>query len=121
MVSPILIIIVAITAICSFAIPDFSLGFSLRIYRFIYIILGYICGFLGIGVGLFIQGIVLASLKSFGVSYLSPYAPITNLNTDAAYFVPPMWRRERRADFLNTKKLKSQEKISMKWKFGKGN
>ena len=50
LVSPILIIIVAITAICSFAIPDFSLGFSLRIYRFIYIILGYICGFLGIGV-----------------------------------------------------------------------
>ena len=32
-----------------------------------------------------------------------------------------MWRREKRADFLNTKKGKSQEKISMKWKFGKGN
>ena len=117
LVSPILIIIVAITAICSFAIPDFSLGFSLRIYRFIYIILGYICGFLGIGVGLFVQGAILASLKSFGVSYLSPYAPITNLNTDASYFIPPMWRREKRADFLNTKKEKSQEKISMKWKF----
>jgi len=55
-VSPILIIIVAITAICSFAIPDFSLGFSLRIYRFIYIILGYICGFLGIGVRIIYTG-----------------------------------------------------------------
>ena len=36
-VSPILIIIVAITGICSFAIPDFSLGFSLRLWRFFYI------------------------------------------------------------------------------------
>ena len=116
-----MIIIVAITAICSFAIPDFSLGFSLRIYRFFYIILGYICGFLGIGVGLFIQGIILASLKSFGVSYLSPYAPYSNSTSDANYFIPPMWRRENRASFLNTKKQKSQQSISMKWKFWKGN
>lgn len=71
--------------------------------------------------GLFIQATILANLKSFGVSYLSPYAPITNLNTDAAYFVPPMWKREKRADFLNTKKQKSQSKISMKWKFWKEN
>jgi len=70
--------------------------------------------------GLFIQGVVLASLKSFGVSYLSPYAPYSNLDSDAAYFVPPMWRREKRSSFLDTKKTNSQEKISMKWKFWKG-
>lgn len=83
--------------------------------------LGYIAGFLGIAIGLFIQICMLASHKSFGVSYLSPYIPITNLNSDASYFVPPMWKREKRADFLNTKKPKSQAKISMKWKFWKGN
>ena len=70
---------------------------------------------------MFIQGSILASLKSFGVPYLSPYAPITNLNTDASYFIPPMWKREKRAVFLNTKKHTAQEKISMKWKFKKGN
>ncbi|MBR3152123.1 MAG: spore germination protein [Clostridia bacterium] len=42
-------IIVAITGICSFAIPDFSLGFALRVFRFVYLILAYISGFLGIG------------------------------------------------------------------------
>lgn len=51
---------------------------------------------------------------------MAPYLPVTNLNTDAAYFVPPMWRREKRADFLNTKQPRSQGKISMKWKFWKG-
>ena len=70
--------------------------------------------------GLFVQGIILASLKSFGVSYLSPYAPISYLNTDASYFIPPMWLREKRADFLNTKKPNSQNKISKKWKYMKG-
>lgn len=48
-VSPILIIIVALTGICSFAIPDYSLGFCLRIFRFMYIVLAYIAGFLGMG------------------------------------------------------------------------
>ena len=43
-VSPILIIIVAITGLASFAIPDFSFGFHLRVYRFIFILLGYTCG-----------------------------------------------------------------------------
>lgn len=121
LVSPILIIIVAITAICSFSIPDFSLGFTLRIFRFLYIILGYIAGFLGIAVGLFAQLVILASTKSFGVSYFAPYLPVTNLSTDASYFIPPMWKREKRADFLNTKDSRSQDKISMKWKFWKGN
>ena len=50
-VSPILIIIVSITAICSFAVPDFSLGFHFRIMRFVYIILGALAGFLGIAAG----------------------------------------------------------------------
>ena len=116
-----MIIIVAITAICSFAIPDFSLGFTLRIYRFLYIILGYIAGFLGIAIGLFIQAILLSNTKSFGVSYLSPYIPVTNINSDASYFIPPMWHREKRADFLNTKHSRSQGKISMKWKFSERN
>lgn len=44
-VSPILVIIVALTGISEFAIPDFSFSFSVRIFRFIYIILGYICRF----------------------------------------------------------------------------
>ena len=49
LVSPLLIIVVAITGICSFAIPDFSLGFALRVFRFVYLILAYISGLLGIG------------------------------------------------------------------------
>lgn len=83
--------------------------------------LGYIAGFLGIAIGIFAQATVLASRKSFGVSYLAPYLPITNLKSDSSYFISPMWKRERKADFLNTKRPKSQEKISMKWKFWKGN
>lgn len=115
-VSPILIIIVAITGIASFTIPDFSFGFHLRLMRFIFIILGYIAGFFGIAIGLFIYVGILSSLKSFGVPYLAPYSPVTNFNQNG-HFLEPVWKRENRADYLNTKKQKSQQHISMKWKF----
>ena len=85
-----------------------------------YIILGVLSGFLGIASGFFIQVGMLSDLKSFGVSYLAPYLPVTNLKTDGSYFISPMWKREKRADFLNTKNSQSQNKISMQWKFGKG-
>lgn len=99
--------------------PDFSFGFTLRIFRFMYIILGYLAGFLGIAIGLFTQSLLLANSKSFGVSYLAPYLPVTNMSTDASYFIPPIWKREKRADFLNTKKSNSQDRVSMGWKFWK--
>ena len=68
-VSPILIIVVAITGIASFAIPDFSFGFHLRYFRFLFVLLGFMAGFLGIGLGLFVYISILCSLRSFGVSY----------------------------------------------------
>jgi spore germination protein KA len=113
-VSPILIIVVAITAIASFAIPDFSFSFHCRIARFSYIILGYFLGFLGIGLCLFIHFLILSDLKSFGYSYLQPYIPVTK--DYKGIFLAPAWKREHRADFLNTKKPKRQSEISMAWK-----
>jgi len=60
-VSPILIIVVAVTGIGSFAIPNFSLGFSFRILRFAYVFLAAMAGFLGITFGLFVQSIILCN------------------------------------------------------------
>ena len=115
-VSPILIIIVSITAICSFAVPDYSLGFTLRFLRFIFLFLGYISGFLGIALGLFIYFGILGGLKSFGVPYLEPYFPIGNKNTEATIFLSPIWLREKRANFLATKRPFDAGDISMLWK-----
>ncbi len=114
-VSQFLIIVVAITGLASFAIPDFSFGFHLRVYRFIFTLLGYTAGFLGIGIGIFVYISVICSLKSFGVSYTSPIDSEAS-NFGNKYFIPPFWKQEYRDSFLATKKKISQSKISMKWK-----
>lgn len=117
-VSPILIIIVAITGIASFAIPDFSFGFHIRYFRFIFVLLGFMCGFLGISLGLFVYISILCSLRSFGVSYMTPLAP-TSSTEGNGYFLPPIWKREYRTPYVAPKKAKKQKEVSMKWKFNK--
>lgn len=119
LVSPILIIVVAITAICSYSIPDFSLSFTFRLYRFLYMVLGFLAGFFGIGIGIFIQLILMCNLKSFGVPYLTPFTLGKNKRSISSYFVPPIWKREKTSDFLHAQKQYSQGKISMVWRKNK--
>lgn len=114
-VSPILIIIVAVTGIGSFAIPSFSLALSFRILRFGYIILGAMAGFLGITTGLFIQGLALVSSKSFGVPFLAPFAPKTAGGLSDEILRAPIWKQEMRPDYVNPKVGRKQPEISRGW------
>ena len=114
-VSPILIIVVSITAICSFTIPDISLSVHVRILRFVYIIFGSIAGFLGLSIVLIFHLTVLFSMKSFGVPYIDPL--IIRRPSGKGLFLLPLWQREKRSDFLKSKRPKEEENISMPWKF----
>lgn len=116
-VSPISIIIVAITGLASFSTPNFLLEFHFRLLRFAFIFLGSLLGFLGISIGLFIYFSVLSSLHSFGVPYLSPYIPATKTNNNG-FFVSHIWKQEQRQDALNTKRKNKEADISMVWKQG---
>lgn len=73
-VSPIIIIVVAITAIASFAIPTYELSAALRIARFIFVLLAAVLGLYGIMLGLILLASHLLKLNSFGIPYMSPYS-----------------------------------------------
>ncbi len=113
-VSPILIIIVALTGICSFSIPDLTLSFHSRTLRFVFTMLGALVGFLGLAAGLIVYILILSDIKSFGVSYFQNIFK-------RGLILSPAWQRENRASFLHTKRPKEQDKISMAWKYKKGN
>ena len=115
-VSPILIIIVAFTGISSFAIPDNSLRFSIKMFRFMYTILGYLAGFLGIALGFFIQLLTLSCQYSFGVPFFTPYIPFDDIKTNQGLYLDPVWKRQQRNSDLNTKKPNIEKNISMVWR-----
>jgi spore germination protein len=75
-VSNIMVIVVAVTAISSYIIPNFDMASSIRLSRFPIMILASILGMVGIIIGVTIIIIHLTSMESLGVPYTSPLAPM---------------------------------------------
>ncbi|WP_026905937.1 spore germination protein [Paucisalibacillus globulus] len=74
-VSPIVVIVVALGGLSSFAIGDISMNFAIRISRFLLLVSASFFGLYGI-TAFFTAGMFyLVSIKSFGVPYLSPMTP----------------------------------------------
>ena len=71
-VSPPMVMVVALTGIASFTVPAHNLGAALRLLRFPMILLAGTLGLLGVMIG--ILGILthLCTLRTFGVPYLVP-------------------------------------------------
>ncbi|MBQ6794598.1 MAG: spore germination protein [Clostridia bacterium] len=116
-VSPVVIIVVSLAAIGSFATPNYYLGLSARVMKFVYIFLGGFAGILGICAGLYIHALLWVSTLSLGVGMFAPFAPKTSSETLAGLFVNPIWKRERRPDFQNPKRKYKESKISRQWKY----
>ncbi len=72
LVSTIVVIVVALTAICSFAIPNEEFASTFRLLKFVMIILAAVLGLYGILLGILVIQIHLASLESFGIPYMMP-------------------------------------------------
>lgn len=122
LVSPVLIIIVAVTGLGSFTIPNYPLGLGLRILRFIFIFFAAILGFYGISLALFLTAGIACSMKSFGVPFLSPVAPKTKPSHDLLVR-QPIWRQKNRPDYMNVPNRKKQKENGRGWqkKRGDGN
>lgn len=112
-VGPIMVIVVAITAISSFAIPSYSMAIGLRLLRFLLIIVSATLGLYGIMLGTIIILIHLCSLKSFGVPYLTPYTAYIRQRTDLKdTFIkaplPSMHNRDTTANKNQSKRMQDR-------------
>ncbi len=120
LVSPMLIMITAITGLSSFAIPNYDAAFAMRMMRFVYILLGSAAGFYGILAGILINNALLCSMKSFGVPYFSPIAPKTKSHHDIITVSPP-WTVKTRPDYVNpSKRQRTASGFMRGWKQSDG-
>lgn len=90
-VSPAMVIIVSITAIASFATPSFSMAISARLIRFLFMLSAATFGFYGIILAFIMLIAHLCSLRSFGVPYMSPFAPFIPANLGDTIVRVPGW------------------------------
>jgi spore germination protein len=89
-VSPVIVIVVSITALSSFAITNEELSSSLRLLKYFMILLAYFFGMVGVVAGWIIILSHLAGLKSFGFPYLMPY--VSDEINDNKDFKDSVWK-----------------------------
>jgi len=90
-VSAAMVIVVSTTAISSFVFPSYSLSNAFRMLRFPMMALAGCFGLLGIIVGVIAIILHLSSLRTFGVPYLSPFAPFIPSDQGDTIFRLPHW------------------------------
>jgi spore germination protein KA len=89
-VSPAVVIVVAVAGITGFTMPNQDLANALRLWRFLLAVLSGAAGFFGLTAGLAALVCHLGALESMGVPYLTPFAPRTGQVTEphGAFRVP---------------------------------
>ncbi|MFK7691776.1 spore germination protein [Paenibacillus sp. HJGM_3] len=101
-----MVIVVSITAISSFVVPGVGMSISIRMLRFPLMGLAASFGIFGIIVGLIALVLHMCSLRSFGVPYMAPFAPIVLDDLKDTLFRLPRWALVTRPRLINQQNIR---------------
>lgn len=101
LVSPISIIVVAVSGIGCYAMPSQDLASALRLWRLGLLLAAIAAGLYGVGLGLCLLMLHLSELESFGFNYTAPLSESAHGLSRLLLRVPKSWDR-RRDPFLQT-------------------
>lgn len=113
-ISPIPVVLVAVTALGAFVVPNLQTSYTLQLLRFGMIALGSLAGFYGLALGVFMLSLHLAELRSFGVPFLSPVGPYKPGAGDLILKLPD-FMGEKRPRFLRPLLARKQPDKARQW------
>lgn len=116
LVSPAMVIVVAITGIASMTFPAFNIAITFRLLRLPIMIAASVLGFYGIMLSLLLILTHLCALRSFGVPYLSPLAPLHIDGLKDTVIRVPWWGMLRRPRFYQSQNIVRQRSMRGKAK-----
>lgn len=106
-VSPIMVIVVALNAIASFALPSYGIAIAFRILLFVFLFSASVFGLFGIVLVYIMLNIHIVNLKSVGVPYSAPFAPIFIKDWGDLVFRAPIPTLTKRPKYMQTEDVKS--------------
>ena len=95
LVHPLLLIVVAVASLGSYAVPDYSLGMAVRIGQLLFVLAGSIFGVYGMVLFMAAGTVRLCALTSLGSPFAAPLAPVRGRNPDSLVRAPIWMQRWR--------------------------
>ncbi len=92
---PLMLIVVAVASLGSYAAPDYSLGLTLRIGQLLLLAAGCIFGVYGVVLFLLVCTVRLCGLTSLGSPFAAPLSPVRPRNPDL-FTRMPIWQQRWR-------------------------
>lgn len=111
-VSPAVVIVAAVTGICTFVIPNVSIVSGIRISKYLVIVLASVFGIFGVWAALLLLLAHLAGLTSYGIPYLYPFCSSSvndDLDWEDSLFRLPLSKMKDRPIFAKHTKRKKKE------------
>ncbi|MFC5404081.1 spore germination protein [Cohnella soli] len=101
-VSNIMVIVVASTAIASFILPSYDMGTAVRLLRFPMMLMASLYGIVGLIIGCMILVAHLVALESLKTPYGSPLAPFRWADMKDTFIRLPLWAMVKRPKSTQT-------------------
>jgi spore germination protein KA len=109
LISPAVVVIVALSVISGLAIPSMDLSNATRLWRFVLLLFSSIIGLFGIGVGALLLLFDLCSIETFGVPYVSPFATNEGQDMDDSIIRMPLPFIKKRPAYMNSPNERRQK------------
>lgn len=103
LITPAMVIVVALTGIASFTLPAYNLSIAGRLIRFGFMVLAGMFGFYGLTLGVIVLIAHMNSLRSFGVPFMSPISPFRLRNQKDAIIRLPFQPLQTQAAEASTR------------------
>lgn len=110
--TPEIVMYIAIVSVGTFATPSYELAQANRLARLFLVIMTFVGGFIGFGIGIIAVFILLLRTKSFGVPYLWPVIPFNGKAIGKALFRSPVTLQNTRPSILKPQDESRQPKKS---------
>ena len=117
LVHPLLLIVVAVASLGSYAVPDYSLGIALRIGQLLFVLAGGIFGVYGMVLFGAAAVVRLCALTSLGSPFAAPMSPSRPCNPDGV-IRGPVWMQRWRT-WLSSPRDRSRP-VARRWDRRKG-
>ena len=107
-VSPIMIIVIAVTAISSYIFTEIEMIKSLRYYRYLFMLGASFLGLIGILATFIIFLTNISHKKVFGIPYLTPIVPTNKIGLKDAIIKAPIKSINQRPRYLSNNRIKQR-------------